>query len=97
LTCGHARNAAGAASSIAAKASGQINVLNIHRAPRWSCISRPCSRKPKAGSLSIPTERTLEPPQPAKEGPRLLLPILLTFAVTLIGVTVLAVLVAHVL
>ena len=36
LTCGHAQNAAGAASSIAAKASGQINVLNIHREPRRS-------------------------------------------------------------
>jgi hypothetical protein len=31
LTCGHAPNAAAPASSIAAKASGQINALNI----RW--------------------------------------------------------------
>jgi hypothetical protein len=34
LTCGHARNAEGAAWSIAAKASGPINVLNNHREPR---------------------------------------------------------------
>ena len=54
LTCGPAPNAAAPASSIAAKASGQINVLSIRREPRRSHLSRLSHvRRNSSGSLAI--------------------------------------------
>jgi hypothetical protein len=67
LTCGHARNAAGAASSIAAKANGQINVPLGATPEPASPVHAAKSRKADH-SVSLGNELS-NLPQPAKEEP----------------------------